>query len=107
MPSLKIAPSERVTDPGGGPDDDSRYPSSARKYGFLAIAFGFAMGITFMIFFGLFRIWGAPGPYLTDFVSRVNPNLWICFIYGLIGGTLISAIYNFLIFRRSNLFGLD
>ncbi|MDZ7260954.1 MAG: hypothetical protein ONB05_02385 [candidate division KSB1 bacterium] len=105
---LNITPEDRPPDPGDGPEDDPRFPArTLRSHGFLALAFGFALGLTLMIFFGLFRAFGAPTSGLADFVSRVNPNLWLSFLCGFIGGTLISAIYNFLIFRRLNLFGLD
>ena len=105
---LNIAADEHGTDPGGGPDDDSRFPSrTLRSHGFLALAFGFALGLTFMVFFGLFHVFGTPGSGLANFVSQTNPNLWLSFLYGFLGGTLMSAIYNFLIFRRFNLFGTD
>ena len=106
--SFYIAADEKGSQGGGGPDDDSQFPErTLRSHGFLALAFGFALGLTFMIFFGFFRVFGAPGSGLNNFVSQVNPNLWLSFLYGFVGGTLISAIYNFLIFRRLNLFGLD
>ena len=93
---------------GGGPDEDPRFPTrTLRSHGFISLAFGFALGLTFMIFFGLFRIFGAPTTVLESFVAEVNPNLWYSFLSGFIGGTLISAIYNLLIFQRLNLFGLD
>ena len=93
---------------GGGPDEDPRFPSrTLRSHGFISLAFGFALGLTLMIFFGLFRAFGAPTESLEQFIADVNPNLWYSFLSGFIGGTLISAIYNFLIFQRLNLFGLD
>jgi len=105
---LNISPDEMGSRDGGGPEDDSRFPSLAlRSHGFIALTFGFALGLTFMIFFGLFRLIGAPTTNLGYFVSRINPNLWLSFLYGFLGGTLISGIYNCLIFRRLNLFGQD
>ena len=105
---LSIAADEEGAEPGGGPDDDSRFPArTLRSHGFLALAFGFALGLTFMIFFGLFSLMNEPPFNLKDWIEHVNPNLWLTFLYGFIGGTLISATYNFLIFRRLNLFGLD
>jgi len=106
--SLNIAADPTGGKGGGGPDEDSRFPSrETQSQGFLALAFGFALGLTFMIFFGLFRLFGTPIPGLKDWIARVNPNLWLSFLIGFVGGTLISAIYNLLIFRRLNLFGLD
>jgi len=105
---LDISADEHGTGGGGGPEDDPRFPALAlRSHGFIALSFGFALGLTFMIFFGLFRLFGAPTTGMTSFVSDVNPNLWLSCLYGFIGGTLISAIYNCLIFHRLNLFGLD
>jgi len=93
---------------GGGPDVENRFPERVlRSHGFLALAFGFALGLTLMIFFGLFRLMKAPPLGLEAWIAKVHPNLWFTFLMGFIGGTLISAIYNFLIFRRLNLFGLD
>ena len=104
---LHISP-EKGSDQGGGPDDNNQFPTrTLRSHGFLALAFGFAMGLTFVIFFFLFRITGAPTSDLARWVSSINPNLWFSFIFGLIAGTLLAGIYNFLIFRRINLFGLD
>lgn len=93
---------------GGGPDEDTRYPQrTLRSHGFLSIAFGFALGLTLVIFFALFRIYDQPPFGLKDWVARAHPNLWFTFLGGFIGGTLVAAIYNLLIFKRINLFGLD
>ena len=99
---------------GGGPDEDPRFPSrTLRSHGFISLAFGFALGLTLMIVFGLFRFIFAQAKSveqfiaLENFIENANLNLWDCFLWGFIGGTLISAIYNFLIFQRLNLFGLD
>ena len=107
-PYLYISPDDLPQGPGGGPDDDTRFPTGqVRTHGFLALAFGVALGFTAMIFFALFRVFGAPTPGLAYFVARINPNLWLSFLYGFIGGTVLSAIYNGLMYRRLNLFGID
>jgi hypothetical protein len=93
---------------GGGPDDDFRFPArTLRSHGFLATAFGIALGLTLMIFFCIFSHMDKPPFNLKDWITQVNPNLWFTFLFGFIGGTLLSAIYNGLLFRRLNLFGLD
>ena len=93
---------------GGGPDDDFRFPArTLRSHGFLATAFGVALGLTLMIFFCLFSRIAEPPFGLKEWVSQFHPNLWLTFLVGFIGGTLVSAIYNCLLFRRLNLFGLD
>jgi len=73
----------------------------------LALAFGFALGVAFMALFWLIRTFGAPTGAVADFVRDLNPNLWLSFLFGFIGGTIAAAIYNFLVVRRLNLFGLD
>lgn len=105
---LNISPDEGGAKPGGGPDEDFRFPSrQLQSHGFFALAFGFALGLTFMILFGLFCLFGTPIPGLKDWIAKVHPNLWLSFLIGFVAGTLISAIYNLLMFRRLNLFGLD
>lgn len=91
------------------PDDPTRdTPFILRSQGFLLLAFGFALGLCLMVFFGIFYRFGAPPiAGLQDFVAQVNPNLWLTFLYGFIGGTVVSGIYNVLVVRRLNLFGLE
>ncbi len=93
---------------GRGPEDElSQRQVTLRTQGFLALAFGFALGVTIMVFFFLFRIFGAPTASLQNFVMQVNPNLWLGFLYGLVGGTLLAAIYNLLAVHHVQLFGLE
>jgi hypothetical protein len=93
---------------GGGPEDDPRFPGFAlRAQGLLTLAVGFAMGIAFMLFFWLVRSFGTPTGAVRDFVTQLNPNLGLSFLLGFLGGTLMSAIYNLLVVRRLNLFGLE
>jgi hypothetical protein len=96
------------TEEGGGPESYSPQGTSRlRAQGFLALALGFAAGLTLVLLFLFFRLVGAPTPGLQLFVSQINPNLWWSFLVGLIGGTLLAAIYNLLVIRHLNLFGLD
>ncbi len=89
-------------------EDDPRTPKIIlRSQGLLALAYGLALGITFMIFFGIFRLIGAPTGELSDFVSNLRLNLWLSFIYGFIGGLAIAVVYNILVVRRLSLFGLE
>jgi hypothetical protein len=93
---------------GRGPEDELRQRQvTLRTQGFLALAFGFALGITLMVFFCLFRIFGAPTAGLESFVMQVRPNLWLSFLYGFIGGTLLAGIYNLLAVHELHLFGLE
>jgi zinc transporter ZupT len=93
---------------GRGPEDELRQRQvTLRTQGFLALAFGFALGVTAMVFFCLFRIFGAPTASLETFVMQVHPNLWLSFLYGFIGGTLLAAIYNLLAVHELHLFGLE
>jgi hypothetical protein len=95
---------------GGGTEDDPNFPRIAlRSQGLLATAFGFAFGLTFMLFFAIFRVFGASNPQgtMARFVAEINPNLWLSFLYGFISGTVIAVVYNILVMRRLNLFGLE
>jgi hypothetical protein len=90
-------------------EDDPRTPKIIlRSQGLLAMAFAFAMGITFMIFFGIFHISGiaAPSAALEDFVSDLQ-RIWLSFIYGFMGGLGIAVVYNLFVIRQLNLFGLE
>ncbi len=95
----------------GGPipcEDEPRTPKGVlRSQGLLALAFGFALGVTFLLFFGLFRLVGAPSGTLSAFVADLRLNLWLSFIYGFIGGLTIALVYNLLVVRRLSLFGLE
>jgi hypothetical protein len=105
---LDISPGEGQSEGGGGPDYDGRFTArTLRRHGFLALAFGFALGLTFMIFFGLFQFVEAPTAGLRSFAASGLYNLMLSFLYGFIGGTLLAAMYNLLMFKRLNLFGLD
>ena len=97
---MYIAADEHGPASGGGPDDDTGFQNRMlRSRGFIAIAFGFALGLTFMIFFGLFHSMETPPFGLKAWVEIVHPNLWFTFLFGFLFGTLISAIYNYLIFQ--------
>lgn len=102
-----ISPEETSGSTGGGPEDDPRSPRLAlRSQGLLTLAFGFALGLAFMVLFFLIRSFGPTGA-IWAFVDQANLNLWKTFLTGLIGGTITAGIYNFLILRRLNLFGIE
>ena len=93
---------------GGPPEDDPSFPGVAlRSQGLLTLAVGLAMGVTFMLLFWLIRAYGTPTGVVRDFVMHINPNIWFSFLLGFLGGTLLAAIYNLLVVRRLNLFGLE
>lgn len=103
-----ISPDEGSSSSGGGlPDDPTRDPGLVRRsQGFLAIAFGLALGLCLMVFFGIFHIYHAPIDGWEPFFSLVTPNLWLTFLYGFVGGSLIAGFYNMLVIRRLQFFGL-
>jgi hypothetical protein len=106
---LNISPEEQ-SKTGGGDDPNNPFPTpTLAQQGLLVLAFGFALGLTLIIFFMLFKFsgWTSLPKIVEDWVANTHPNLWISFLIGFIGGTLLAGIYNFLIFRRINLFGLD
>ena len=96
---------------GVGPEDNARYPQiAAKEQGFLAIAFGLALGLTLIILYLLLRI-----PNLPDSIAGLLPTFWgntiytigVYFIGGLIIGSVLSIIYNLLLHKRFDLFRLD
>lgn len=106
-----ISPGAVAGGTGGGPEDNARYPQiAAKEQGFLAIAFGLALGLTLIVLFLLLRI-----PYLPDSLTGILPIFWgsilysigVYFISGLVIGSVLSVIYNLLLHKRFDLFGLD
>ena len=106
-----IAPDESSGKKGGGPEDNSRYPQAAAKQqGFLAIAFGLALGLTLVIVYLLLQIPSLPGSMtnlLPTFWGSAIYSILIYFISGVIIGSVLSMIYNLLLHKRLDLFGLD
>jgi hypothetical protein len=108
MPSqLDIAP--EGSSPGGGGGGGPEGGGGSRGFvqrteGLLSLAFGLALGVALIALVWLLREY-APANGAPDIVTRYD--YWQVFIVGLIGGTIISAIYNFLVVRRLNLFGLE
>jgi len=101
---LYVSPEESTGGHGGGPEDDPRFPrGSFRVQGYLSVAFGFALGLTFLAFFGILKIISAPPAFVNFFGLDPLPT----FIFGFVGGTLFSLVYNILVVRRLNLFGLE
>ncbi len=103
-----ISPGEKEGKGGIGTEDDPRSPGfTLRTQSLLSIAFGLALGITFMIFFFIFQYVNPPRGTLTNFASQLHLSWWLSFLYGFIGGTVMAAIYNMLVVHRLNLFGLE
>ena len=93
---------------GGGSDEDPRFPNiELRTHGVVALAFGFAFGLTIFITYLVLARTGTPYPGLTAFVKSGLKTGLIIFAGGFAFGTILAAIYNFLIFHRLNLFGID
>jgi hypothetical protein len=106
-----IAQEEGTGRTGGGPEADAGYPQTvAKQQGFLAIAFGLALGLTLIILYLILRI-----PTIPVSIAGILPTFWasvflsivLYFTSGLIIGTVIGVIYNLLLYKRFNLFGLD
>jgi len=94
--------SPRPETPGGGGnwDEDPSHPErNLQSHGFIALAFGMAMGITLMVFSFLAE------KLNIEFVKSCG--CFKMFLIGLIGGTLIAVLYNMLLYRHFNLFGSD
>jgi hypothetical protein len=105
---LYVSPGDTNTRDDTPPEDVGRGGVvSLRSHRLLALAFGFALGLTFVLLFFFFRIFGAPTADLQAFVSQINPNVWWSFLCGFVGGTVLAAVYNLLVVHHLNLFGLD
>ena len=95
---------------GGGPDDPTRGGQVfIRSQGFLMIAFGIALGLTLMLLFWILNRNPALIHDFGDLITFVSDfsNIWKSFVYGLVGGIILSGIYNLLVVRRLNLLGLE
>lgn len=109
---------------GNGPEDDARNAVNAlRSYGLIALYFGFATGFAFLLMYILIHAVEPSGPLAALFINRLNDagtaqgvalfsadyfrNLGIVFLMGLVMGSVIAMIYNLLVVRRINLFGLE
>jgi len=110
MRKLDVAPEGMGGRGGGGGDEDPRFGSTQiRSHGFVALAFGVALGLTLAILFGVIYAFQPDIPRITEWALEGKPifKLLLCFLYGMIAGTLISGIYNMLVFRKLNIFGLE
>ena len=120
---------------GNGPEDDARHAVNAlRSHGLIALAFGFAVGFALVMMYIMINVLEPSGPLSSLFpqTSEVSEavagvgiegdsavsqpaiftsdffrNLGIIFLFGLVIGSLIAMIYNLLVVRRVNLFGLE
>jgi hypothetical protein len=103
---IHIAPGDSGTGTGAGGGGEG--PGAAqvllRSQGLLTVAFGIGLGVACIALFFMLKYW-AP----TQLQSFVETNMtWrSAFLSGLITGTVSSAIYNLLVVRRLNLFGID
>lgn len=90
---------------GGGPEGPGAIQVALRSQGLLTLAFGLALGLACIGLFYLIELWGPAN--VRTFVTGMDLQWWHCFLFGLISGTITTAIYNLLVMRRLNLFGLD
>ena len=107
---LNISPAEK-TPPGGGGGPEGEGQSGndiVRSHGLLSLAFGFALGIALLVLYLIIYLANL-SPVILNLIpgSSLIVQLVICFIVGFVCGTLISIIYNLIIVRRFNLFGID
>jgi hypothetical protein len=109
--SQYVSPGEKATPPGGGPEDNgSRSVSSLGSQGLLALAFGFALGLTLVIVYFIFKL-----SFFPENINSLLPELArgnfltavYYFLFGLVPGTILAALYNVLVLRRLNLFGME
>ena len=94
---------------GGGPDEDPRRAElSALTHGLVSLAFGFALGLTLLIFAAFLQLFKhSTNSILQSLAPIINTNLLALFVIGLVAGTVIAGVYNMLVFRKNMLFGVD
>lgn len=95
---------------GGGPDEDPRRAEqSVLTHGLVSIAFGFALGLTlliFKVFLENVRL-GNLANIVQPLNGITNTGHLAWFVIGFVVGTVIAMVYNMLVFRKANLFGVD
>ena len=94
---------------GGGPEGEGQSSNDIiRSQGLLSMAFGFALGIALVVFYLIIYLANL-SPAILNIVpgSSLAIHLVSCFLTGFICGTIFSIIYNLLVVRRFNLFGID
>jgi putative flippase GtrA len=106
---LNISPGLRIPPGGGGPEGEGQSGNDiVRSHGLLSLAFGFALGVALLVLYLIIYLANL-SPVILNMLpgSSLVADLIICFIVGFVCGTIISIIYNLLIVRRVNLFGID
>ena len=107
---LDVSPGLGAPPPGGGgPEGEGQSGNDiVRSHGVLSLAFGFAAGVALLLIYLIIYL-GSLSAAIVNLLpgSSLAFNLLICFVTGFVCGTIISVIYNLLIIRRLNLFGLD
>ncbi len=94
---------------GGGPDEDPRRAEqSVLTHGLVSLAFGFALGLTLLLFWAFLQLFrNSSNTIAKQFNSVAIADWWVLFIIGLVLGTVIAGVYNMLVFRKNMLFGVD
>ncbi len=108
---IDIAMAEDKLRSGEAPEDSPRYTRSLfRTQGLLTLAFGFAFGITLVVLYFVLLLLGSNNPLPfpnAGAAENITETVLILFVIGFIAGTLVAAVYNLLVVRRLNLFGLE
>ena len=117
MPDVYIFAEDKTGRGGGGPEDDPRHSAKAiRTNGLSVFAFAIALALVFAMFFGVFEAYLHPeidesASTLDGFlklIASVEPEEWYAYIlYGFFMGAAIAGIYNLLVVRRINIFGME
>ncbi len=109
--SQYVSPGERTTPPGGGPEENPNYTRTiVSSQGLLTLAFGFALGLTLVVIYLLFKL-----PLFPEDILRLFPalsensliSLLYYFLSGFVVGSITAGLYNLLVVKRLNLFGLE
>jgi len=104
---------EKTGSGGTGPEDDPQYAArSIRTNGLSVIAFGVTLAFTFLFLFIAVGLLKASPLFLDNelhsFSTAIKPLNWLSYIlYGFFTGAAIAGIYNMLVVKTFNKWGIE
>lgn len=121
MRNISLIATKPKSGGGGGTDEHPGFPDlELRSHGIVVVIFGIAFGLaSFFAYYILSYTVEKNGDHIkasfsSDFFTIIKELLnnsfstaLLFFVGGLVFGTMLAGLYNVLIFRRLNLFGID
>ncbi len=123
MRTISLLATKPKSGGGGGTDEHPGFPGiELRSHGIVVIVFGFAFGLASFFAYYILSFTktaivdhvGIQPSLSTELITAIDQLLdaslataLLFFVGGLVFGTMLAGLYNVLIFRRLNLFGID